>query len=281
MMEKTVIMSQLIRPYLIDIDTHHSPEFHYDGLGTTDDTCLIMCFRTPFRILTVNGMETGNPGDCILHSLEFRQYHSAEPGARSGFRNDWLKVDFAAVSPLISELNLPCDTLLPTGRPDLLENHIREIREDLDDGDEFSERSILLHLHRLLLSIRRGHDRKTRRQETQTPSEQCHYPRFREIRDRLRRECVGEFHIAALAAETNLSPERFAALYRKFFDKSPYAELIDARLLAARRLLCTTNATIKEIAAACGWRDQYYFSRLFKEKYAVPPKIFRENASRR
>lgn len=270
-------MSYLVQPHLIDIDTRHAPDFRYDCPAAIDDTCLIMCFRTPVRILTRDGIESAEPGGCILHSLDFREYHFSEPGSREGFRNDWLKAAFGAVAPIISELNLPYDTLLPTGRPDLLEAGIAAIREELENPDEFSENSILCHLHRLLLTIRRAYNEERRQQVAMTPSERGYYPVFRQIRTRLRKEYNREFQVGLLASEANLSPERFSVLYRKFFGKSPYAELIDARLIAAKRFLSSTSFTIKEIAAKCGWRDQYYFSRLFREKYTVSPRDFRRH----
>jgi len=135
-------------------------------------------------------------------------------------------------------------------------------------------------LHQLLLAIRRAYTEEMRCRTVMTPSERDYYPAFRKICDSLRKEYRREFRIGSLAAEVNLSPERFSVLYRKFFGRSPYAELIDARILAAKRLLTSTAFTVKEISAMCGWQDQYYFSRLFKEKCAVSPRDFRRHYNR-
>ncbi len=266
----------IIQPHLIDIDTRHTPDYRYDCPAALDDTCLIMCFRTPVMILTRNGLETGEPGCCIIHSLEFREYHYSVFGSHEGFRNDWLKADFKTVSGMIGDLKLPYDTLLPTGRPDLLESGIAAIREELENPDGFSATSIRLHLHLLLLAIKRAHGDEAHRQAMLTQLEREYDPVFRQIRAQLRREYAREYHIADLASRAGLSPERFSALYRKLFGSSPYAEMIDARMIAAKRLLSSTSLTVKEIADRCGWSDQYYFSRLFKEKCAVSPRDFRQ-----
>lgn len=234
----------------------------------------------PVRILTRNGIETGAPGCCILHSLDFREYHFSVPGSREGFRNDWLKAAFEVVSPIVAELKLPYDTLLPTGRPDLLESGIAAIRAELENPDGYSDTAVRLLLHQLLLTVRRAYTEEMRCRTVMTPSERDYYPAFRKICDSLRKEYRREFRIGSLAAEVNLSPERFSVLYRKFFGRSPYAELIDARILAAKRLLTSTAFTVKEISAMCGWQDQYYFSRLFKEKCAVSPRDFRRHYNR-
>jgi len=78
-----------------------------------------------------------------------------------------------------------------------------------------------------------------------------------------------------LAAKVSLSPERFAVLYKQFFKTTPYAEIIEARLIQARRLLLSSDMAIKEIAEYCGWDDIHYFSRLFRKKSGVSPTQFR------
>jgi transcriptional regulator GlxA family with amidase domain len=48
------------------------------------------------------------------------------------------------------------------------------------------------------------------------------------------------------------------------------------RLERAQLLLTTSSASLKEIAGRVGIPNIYYFSRLFKRKYAVPPGEYRK-----
>lgn len=69
-----------------------------------------------------------------------------------------------------------------------------------------------------------------------------------------------------------------SALHEQFKSKlgiGPQQFLIQLRLDAACRELISGNLTIDEIAASCGLRDKAYFSRIFKQKYGVPPGTFR------
>ncbi len=50
----------------------------------------------------------------------------------------------------------------------------------------------------------------------------------------------------------------------------------DKRLEKARQLLSETNESIKEITAEIGYNDQNYFSRIFKSKYGLSPKEYRQ-----
>lgn len=50
----------------------------------------------------------------------------------------------------------------------------------------------------------------------------------------------------------------------------------DKRLTKAKQLLEESNLSIKEISAACGYSDQNYFSRLFKNNFGISPTSLRE-----
>lgn len=50
----------------------------------------------------------------------------------------------------------------------------------------------------------------------------------------------------------------------------------DKRLEIASRLLAETDLSIKEITARVGYNDQNYFSRIFKNKYGMSPKEYRQ-----
>ena len=47
------------------------------------------------------------------------------------------------------------------------------------------------------------------------------------------------------------------------------------RMETARRLLLDTGMKVREIAQACGYSDQHYFSYCFKNTAASPPNALR------
>ncbi len=271
MMDETVIAL----PHLLDIDTGHDPAYRFRRRGS-GDWILAMCFRTAAVIRTANGLETAAPGDCILHSREFDQLHHSVPGSREGFRNDWLYSRYDAAIPLAEKFGLPFDALLPTGRPKLLEHGISAISRELEAPDEFTPEAVREHLAGLFRAIRRAHRSERRLRFDLSAAEQEYYPRFRRLREELRGDFTGAPSIPRLAARLRLSPERFAALYRKFFGAAPYADHLEARLLKARRLLLTTTLPVKTVARECGWQDPYYFSRLFTRHSGDSPVNFRK-----
>lgn len=70
-------------------------------------------------------------------------------------------------------------------------------------------------------------------------------------------------------------------LYRLFirrFGMSPKQYIIKQRLNKALKLLVSAELSVKEISTICGFSDDKYFSRIFKEKYGYPPSKLRRNA---
>lgn len=79
----------------------------------------------------------------------------------------------------------------------------------------------------------------------------------------------------ALAREANLSPSRFAHLFREQIGMTPrhYAET--ARLDRVSQLLERTTLSIKEITTRTGFASPFYLSTRFKQHTGVSPTRYR------
>ena len=69
-------------------------------------------------------------------------------------------------------------------------------------------------------------------------------------------------------------------LYRLFFNRfgiSPKQYIIKQRLNKALNLLISEDLSVKEISLSCGFSDDKYFSRAFKNKYGHPPSRLRRH----
>ena len=268
----------LIEPYLIDTNTCHTPDFEVNRKPDPGSKNLIMCFRTPAQILTAQGLQTAQPGDCIIHSTTFPQYHRSVPNATEGFRNDWLCVEPNLIPPIVETLQLPWDSLIHIGYPEILTPYIKRMQKELVIDDPLANRAILNQLEGMLLAVAREYRNERKLQDELTHAERYYFPLFTMIRAQMLENCQDHITIETLAKKVNLSQERFAVLYRKFFKNTPYAELINARLILAQRLLLNTSMEIKKLSATCGWDDIHYFSRLFKKKLGICPSQYRQDA---
>ncbi|GEO06292.1 transcriptional regulator [Adhaeribacter aerolatus] len=96
------------------------------------------------------------------------------------------------------------------------------------------------------------------------------------FQDLLEQHFLQEKGIAFYAAALSLSTNAFSKKIRKQFGKTPTQLLQDRVVLEAKKLLHLTNKTIKEIAVALNFEDEFYFSRYFKNKVGVSPAHYRK-----
>lgn len=85
-----------------------------------------------------------------------------------------------------------------------------------------------------------------------------------------------EKQVAFYAAQLNISANYLNILCKKNLDISA-TQLIQQRvILEAKRLLLSTNCSIKEIAFELGFTDHAYFSNFFKNHLGISPSEFRD-----
>jgi AraC family transcriptional regulator, arabinose operon regulatory protein len=85
-----------------------------------------------------------------------------------------------------------------------------------------------------------------------------------------------DFSIDDVAANICLSPSRLGHLFRDETGMTITHWRDDQRISRAKQLLVTTNHSINQIGRIIGYSDPLYFSRVFKRKAGVSPKIYRE-----
>jgi len=80
---------------------------------------------------------------------------------------------------------------------------------------------------------------------------------------------------ATLAARANISLSHYFALFKCRTGCSPIGYFTRLRMDRACHLLEGTSLTVKEVAAALGYEDPFYFSRVFKSINEVAPSRYR------
>jgi PAS domain S-box-containing protein len=84
---------------------------------------------------------------------------------------------------------------------------------------------------------------------------------------------------AQLAKRAGLSPVRFARLIKRIFRLTPTQLISQRRLAAASQLLLESNASVADIALACGFYDHSAFTRAFRAATGLTPTQFRAEAN--
>jgi AraC family transcriptional regulator, arabinose operon regulatory protein len=80
---------------------------------------------------------------------------------------------------------------------------------------------------------------------------------------------------ASLAALASLSESHYRSLFKRQTGYAPMDYFIRLRMHKACQLLDTTKLNVKEVAAAVGYQDPLYFSRIFKAVIELTPSQYR------
>ena len=81
--------------------------------------------------------------------------------------------------------------------------------------------------------------------------------------------------VSDLADAAGLSSDQLERAMRRVLGVSPKQHLMAIRLDRAANMLASTDNSLSDIAAACGYYDQSQFTTYFKEAYGVTPRQFR------
>ena len=76
-----------------------------------------------------------------------------------------------------------------------------------------------------------------------------------------------------------MSPRYFRMIFTKVTQLSPHNLMLRERLVKAAHALTSGNETVYNIAAENGFKDQFYFSRIFKKYYRLSPLQYRKEFS--
>ncbi len=85
--------------------------------------------------------------------------------------------------------------------------------------------------------------------------------------------------IQELAAVINRSPSQLHRLCVNFLKQSPGNWINLCRIKKARKLLLTTDSSLKYISQQVGFQEQFHFSKTFKKIVGISPFKFRQSAT--
>lgn len=95
---------------------------------------------------------------------------------------------------------------------------------------------------------------------------------FAHIRDHLHTPLT----LAELAERVDLNPTYFSNLFRKLMGITPIRYINKRRVEEVQIRLLTTDETLRQIAEAVGFTDEYYLSRVFKRQVGLSPSHYRQ-----
>lgn len=79
-----------------------------------------------------------------------------------------------------------------------------------------------------------------------------------------------------IADELNISYSWFRRIFKKYTSFTPKEYQIEMKLTIAKNMLLTTSKPVKEISFESGFKSQYHFSKIFKQKNKISPIEYRK-----
>ncbi len=162
------------------------------------------------------------------------------------------------------------NALLKLSDPDRFMRRMRSIRAllMLPYSIENHARAVI-GLEQLLLEMQSS-------QESPQPRSDERFAAFAALTEKIATSPELKWDFEKEARKLSVSYAHFRRLFEQFFQVPPGAFLLSARLEKASALLSGSNLRIREIAAECGFDDEFYFSRIFKKYRRMSPKLYRE-----
>lgn len=166
----------------------------------------------------------------------------------------------------------------PTGRDadELIGRILRERSDDATARDEVilaSLKVLLIVASRLKASQLEG---RWTGAGARTGGDEHRLPILGRLRDLIEENYQSSLGPSDYARLLNISPRTLGRLTREHLGKTPTDLIRDRVLIHAKWQLLHTLRPVKEIAAEVGFRDELYFSRVFKKATGVSPTFFRE-----
>lgn len=84
-----------------------------------------------------------------------------------------------------------------------------------------------------------------------------------------------DLSLAEVAAECALSRSHFGKAFKATTGQTPHAWRTAQRIEAAQQMLRNDDASLPEVAIACGFADQSHLTRVFGARVGTPPALWR------
>ncbi|MBE8724232.1 helix-turn-helix domain-containing protein [Flavobacterium hungaricum] len=181
---------------------------------------------------------------------------------------------FSGLSPFsFFEQNVPSCLTLDEKRFQEFQKHLHELELILPEKELLAKEITLLHLHLILKLLQKDYKIQFPQHDAAAKPEKI-VKNFNFLIDRHFNE---ESSVHFYADKLNITPNYLNILSQRYL-KMPAGDVIKERtILEAKRLLSSTDLSIKEIAYQLGFNDNTYFSKVFKKYVGKTPGDFKES----
>lgn len=102
------------------------------------------------------------------------------------------------------------------------------------------------------------------------------YNKYISVRTAMYKNPEKAWNAQNICKEFSLSSGHFRAAYKNIFEVSFHKDLIIAKIAMSKYLLMTTSLSLSSIAMKCGYEDDKYFLRQFRQITGISPNTYRK-----
>lgn len=216
--------------------------------------------------------------DCQIHFVRPGQLHNWSLDVNTAGFQLMLAPEIITVFPNLSQLPFfdqgsPFCLLLPKNEFEQIKTQLHDIESDLLQDDLLSKEVVLLRLHLLFKIVQKEYVHQFPEHDVVGKSEKI----IKKFKTLIEDHFATEFSVNFYAGELNVTSNYLNILSQKYLGKSAGDVIKERTILEAKRLLISTDLSVKEIAYQLGFNDNGYFARVFKKYSGKTPSDFKEN----
>lgn len=229
---------------------------------------LFLFFRTPVEVM-INGtyQKITEPSFFLYPKGKAQIYRSIG----FDFANDWMHFEIEPAHPFFEKLEIPTETPIILTDNKIITDMMADLYvEYFNVGEQHDyimdkKASVLFHKFSDMYKITMKGSSLTNK----------HLKKLMEIRRQIHNYQYIPEGVAEVAGLLNISTSHCQHIYKEFFGISLHQDMIKGRIEHAAALLQTTDLSVSEISALCGYENLEHFSRQFKKIKGISPKKYR------
>lgn len=235
-----------------------------------DDNLVLLCTEGRGLLRTGGDQVPITAGDAVL--LPRHQGHYYRASKQQPWTIYWVHFTGKLAPDLMRYLATRGQHVIHPGvQPDLVTGFQQLLQVERTGYDLGSYIAAANQLRQLLVRIANYRDQQARHKRGEFD--------ISAIQRHMREQVSRPLTLQQLAAIAGVSKSHFAQRYRQLTGYAPIRHFTHMKIEAACRLLDSSQQSVKQVAAALGYDDPLYFSRVFRRVVGVSPREYRSSVS--
>ena len=228
---------------------------------------ILLILRTEAYFIIDGEKELTPPNSAIFFKIGTPQLYGA---TGEKFANDWLHIEMNdAEEKDIEALGVPFDTVMSFDSVAPFSEIIKSIFCERYSQNRYKEDSMKLYFDLMIRKI------AEKLYDPHPQKENAFYGTLCNLQNAIRLKPQKAWTIEEICQEINISRSYLQHLYKSFFGVSITTDIQYSRIEYAKHLLSSTNLTVYNVSASCGYPSDVHFMRVFKKATGITPSQFR------